>query len=527
MNLEAEYTERQNLVAALHDPQCYPHSVKRVRLIETHISWVLLAGRYAYKIKKPVKPGFLDFSTLAQRKHFCEEELRLNRRLAPDIYLDVVLIGGVPDSPRIGAAPAIEYAVRMRRFPAGRLLENLIARNQLEPAQIDHLAQALAAFHNHLPAAPADSNFGEAAVLGREIADNFRALEKLLPGMHPATLRKLHGKMQTLLAADRRFMAQRKRKGFVREGHGDLHLGNIVMLKDRPMPFDGIEFDPALRWIDIMDDIAFTVMDLRQHGRPDLAARLLNGWLEITGDYRGLALLPLYTANRAMVRAKVHALRAAQPGLNPRKVNALRKTAVSYLNCAEQALAPSRAALIITYGLPGSGKTTFAGKAAERYGAIRLRSDVERKRLFGLSQLADSHRALGRDALYTHAATQDTYAWLAEVAGCLLMLGYRVIVDAAFLMREERKKFRRLAQRLGVPFVIARMESDMPALRERIRQRQATGRDASEADIAVLEKLTQSQQILEPQEQALALEYKDNANFWAALEQRLAVGMKR
>ncbi len=269
----------QQLIDALRAPGRLPGARGRARLIETHISWVLLAGRYAYKIKKPVDLGFLDFSTLALRQHFCEEEVRLNRRLAPEIYRDVVAIGGTLEAPQFGAQPVLEYAVRMRRFPAGRLFETLLARHRLSPAHIDQLAQTLAEFHQRVPAATARSRFGKATVLRREVADNFSALQTLLPEQPAASLRQLHARLQAELDARGELMAARKRDGFVRECHGDLHLGNLVLSGDRPVPFDGIEFDPALRWIDIIDDIAFPVMDLWQHDRPDLAWRLLKGWL--------------------------------------------------------------------------------------------------------------------------------------------------------------------------------------------------------------------------------------------------------
>lgn len=512
----------QQLIDALRAPGRLPGARGRARLIETHISWVLLAGRYAYKIKKPVDLGFLDFSTLALRQHFCEEEVRLNRRLAPEIYRDVVAIGGTLEAPQFGAQPALEYAVRMRRFPAGRLFENLLARHRLSPAHIDQLAQILAEFHRRVLAATARNRFGKAAVLRREIADNFSALQTLLPEQPAAFLRQLHARLQAELDARGELMAARKRDGFVRECHGDLHLGNIVLSGDRPVPFDGIEFEPALRWIDIIDDIAFPVMDLWQHNRPDLAWRLLNGWLEITGDFAGLALLPLYMANRALVRAKVHALRAAQPGLRPREAATLQANARRYLDCAAQVLHPPPPALIITHGLPGSGKTTFAQTALEHIGAIRLRSDVERKRLYGLLPLADSHRVLGGDALYSAEATVRTYVRLAELAAQLLAAGFRVIVDAAFLKRGERRGFQALARQQDVPFVIADMTADMDVLRARIRQRQTAGRDASEADVVVLEKLAQLQEPLAPEETAARIDGAAEGPVWRGLAQRLA-----
>jgi len=520
MNSEAEYAERQRLIAALGDPHCYPHSVARVRLIETHISWVLLAGRYAYKIKKPVNLEFLDFSTLAQRKHFCEEEVRLNRRLAPGLYLGTVPVGGDFDHPKIDSQPVIEYAVKMRRFSARCLMDRQLARGGITTKHIDTLAATLAQFHAALPAAD-DPLLGGFGAVRTAVMQNFEQLQAY------AGVAELKVATEAELAACAPVFERRRVAGCVRECHGDLHLGNIALIDNVPVPFDGIEFNPALRWIDVMDEIAFPVMDLMHRGRADFAWRLLNGYLEITGDYGGMAVLRLYLAYRATVRAKVDIIRANQSGLPARAKNILRRAGQSYLDFALGCFAKPQPALIITHGLPGSGKSTFAQAALEHLGAIRIRSDVERKRLFGLGALDDSRQVLGTGVLYTSEATVHTYARLAELAARLLANGCRVIVDAAFLRRDEREIFRQLAARMHLTFIIANMTADMGVLRERVRLRQERGQDASEADVAVLEKLAQSRDPLGPEEQVMVLEYTDNAGFWPALERRLAEAVPR
>ncbi|HEU0187685.1 MAG TPA: AAA family ATPase, partial [Gallionellaceae bacterium] len=469
---------QQRLVTALRDAGCYPHAARRVSLVETHISWVLLAGSYAYKIKKALDLGFLDFSTLAARRHCCDEELRLNRRLAPQIYLDVVPIGGHPDAPVLGAEPALEYAVRMRRFAAARQFDRLLARGQLLPQHIDLLARRIAQFHAALPPAAADSPYGSPSSICAAAQQNFVQMRPLLrDAVDLATLDDLQQATTSACAALAPLMTARRQQGRVRECHGDLHLGNIVMLRGQAAPFDGIEFNADLRWIDVISEIAFTVMDLRQYRRADLASRFLNGWLEESGDYAGLALLRFYVAYRAAVRAKVGAIRLAQDGLSARALQQALAECRRYLALAQQAWQPGRPALIITHGLPGSGKTTFSQQALERLGAIRIRSDVERKRLHGLSPLAASSSQPGA-GLYGADATRLTYARLLELAHDLLRAGYCVIVDAAFLKREERAQFRQLAGQMQAPFAIASVRAGEATLRARISQRQCAGTDA-------------------------------------------------
>jgi hypothetical protein len=502
-----EHANQRKLVLALAESLRNRGAVKRVRLEETHISWVLLAGRYAYKIKKAVDLGFLNFSSLEDRRYYCEEEIRLNRRLAPKIYLDVVSIGGSLDRPVLGGQPAVEYAVRMRRFPVTKQLDRLAASNRLLPQHIDRLAVTIAEFHNSLAGADKHSSFGTAEAVGMAAEQNFEQLQRLLPAQAELdSLFVLRHASDNEYAVCRPLFGERLVQGFVRECHGDLHLGNIVLIGDQPTPFDGIEFNPSLRWIDVISEVAFTMMDLMYHRRGDLSYRFLDAYFEITGDYAGIRLLRFYRAYRAMVRAKVNAIRAAQPGLPPREVTAARTACHAYLALAERCFVRSRPALIITHGLPGSGKSTFAQIALERLQAIRLRSDVERKRLYGLGPLADSRKSTGVD-LYSAEATRRTYARLCGLARELLQGGNRVIVDAAFVTLKERELFRQLAAELSVPLVIASIYAGKDTLRQRIIQRQRAANDASEADEAVLEKLQYEQQPLSLREQDIAASF--------------------
>lgn len=498
---------QSSLVLALVENLRSQAAAKSVRMVETHISWVLLAGHYAYKIKKSVDLGFLDFSGLEARHYYCEEEIRLNRRLAPRIYLDVIAIGGSAENPVLGAQPALEYAVRMRRFAASKQLDRLVASNKILPQHIDSLAATIARFHLSLPAAEASSSFGNADAVRLAAEQNFEHLQLLLTEHADLDrLKSLRRASNSEYTGCRSLFGQRLKQGYVRECHGDLHLGNIVLIDEQPVPFDGIEFNPALRWIDVMSEVAFTVMDLLHHQRAALAYRFLNAYVEATGDYAGIRVLRFYMAYRAMVRAKVSAIRAAQSGQSHDATAKAWADCRGYIELAGRCCAAKQAVLIITHGLPGSGKTTFSQIALERLQAIRLRSDVERKRLFGLGSLADSRASIGID-LYSTDITQRTYAHLRELAHELLLAGMTVIVDAAFLKQDEREQFRQLAEELAVPFAIASLQASTGTLRARIMQRHRAANDASEADIAVLEKLQLAQQPLSPKERECTADF--------------------
>lgn len=512
---QAGLQNQQQLIAALLDPAVYPHQAKSVRLIETHISWVLLAGRYAYKIKKALDLGFLDATTLESRHHYCAEELRLNRRLAPQLYLGVVAIGGRHTHPEWDTQPAIEYAVKMRRFASAKTFDRLIVCGKIEARHMDALAATLASFHTRLSAATSNT-----ANIHAALAQNFSQLSGLLPDVaDAANMAALQQASERAYRASEHLIEKRHAQGFVRECHGDLHLGNIALIGNKPTPFDGIDFNPALRWIDVMDEVAFLFMDLLHHRRTDLAYRFLNAYLELTGDYAGVELLNFYCAYRATVRAKVNAIRTSQTGMAKRPNQEAMTTCRSYLTLASACLAPRQPILLITHGLPGSGKSTFAQAALERMGAIRLRSDVERKRLFGLSALEESR---ADQNIYSADATQRTYAHLLATARVLLCAGHTVIVDAAFLKQNEREMFRNLAEEMHATFAIASMLADDAILRTRILKRQALSNDASEANLDVLTKLQAVQEPLTPQEMRYTVAFADGTDSesaWNALEQ--------
>jgi hypothetical protein len=285
----------------------------------------------------------------------------------------------------------------------------------------------------------------------------------------------------------------------VRECHGDLHCGNIAVIDGRPTPFDCIDFNAALRWIDVLSEVAFLLMDLDDHGRGDLAARFLNRYLEETGDYEGMAVLRYYLVYRALVRAKVNVLRAHQPRVAAAERKRLARLAGEYLGLARSYTTRRRVALIITHGLSGSGKTTATQSLIERAGAVRIRSDIERKRLHGLSPLARSDSGVDT-GIYSAAANAATYGHLKELARCVLAAGWPVAVDAAFLRRTEREAFRALAAEMGVPFVILDFVAPAELLVARVARRAAAGHDASEADRQVIERQIAFHEPLAPDE---------------------------
>lgn len=459
-------------------------------MLETHISWVFLAGPYAYKIKKPVELGFLDFTTLAKRRHFCEEELRLNRRLAPQLYIDVVELCGSAAAPRIGGSgPVLEYALRMRRFQQEALASRMLAEGRLTRDMIDRLATRLAQFHADLPAALPQLPFGTSETVLHDACQNFEQIAALLP---PERHRE-NGLADMRDWTEREFMLryseihERHQAGMTRECHGDLHLRNIVELDGELVPFDCIEFNPAFRWIDVMNEVAFLFMDLLDRGADPLAWRFLSAYLEAHGVYSGLSVLRFYVVYRAMVRAKVHLMRACQTGLVSVEASRLRRAYESYLALAHRCTMLGRPAILLMHGYSACGKSTIALSLAQELGGVRIRSDVERKRLHGLAPLARTHSAFS-SGIYGQDATQATYARLAEAARIVVTSGYTAIVDATFLLRAQRALLRDVATTTGVPIILINVSTPRPFLRARIAARAAHCEDPSEATLAVLDQ---------------------------------------
>jgi aminoglycoside phosphotransferase family enzyme/predicted kinase len=511
------------LVAALLKPAAYDHPVRQIQLLETHISWILLTGPFAYKLRKPVQLGFVDFSTAARRRQDCIDEVRLNRRLAPDLYLGVHDIHGPPDQARFhGPGAVIEAAVQMRQFDQEALLPLVLQRQGLDDSAIDALAQRLAFFHDSAAVAPAAGAYGSAAFVIAPALANLQVLEESAIKAELGSLRRW-----TETTAERLtpFFQRRLGAGQVREGHGDLHLGNMALLAGEIVVFDCLEFNESLRWIDPISDMAFLVMDLEQVAQPRLAARLLNGWLAWGGDYVGLHLWSWYLTYRALVRAKVTALRLAQlkrqeppdpPDTGP--TLDLRAQLARYLALARQSCKPAAPqgaepqgaapqgamaagsmpqALLLCHGVSASGKSHLARQICDRAGWIHLRSDVERRRLFGRWGVPGGPRWSGEPGAdpYDPAVTQYLYEQrLPACAEAILVAGYSTVVDATFLKFSQRAVMVALAKRCGIPLLILACRVSPSLASRRLAERQRQGGDASEANASVLDQQLRDKQ---------------------------------
>lgn len=476
------------LILGLETPEAFPHAPARIRHLQTHISHVFLTGEYAFKVKKPLKLDFLDFSTLEKRRLACEEELRINRRLAPDLYLAVVPITGSGRHPRVeGAGDPVEYAVKMREFHQEDLLERVLHRGAITSRMMDAVARQVAAFHCQSGPSTPPEGCGTGASILSSALDNFTALRALLT--ESGDLELLTWLQTWTLEEGGRLQPhfeQRRSQGFVRDGHGDLHLGNLALYAGDVRIFDAIDFNAALRWVDVINDVVFLVMDLAFRRRRDLAYRFLNQYLEHTGDYAGVQALRYYLVYRAMVRAKVEALRAGQGDVSDRQRDACMRRCRDHLGWARETIVQRRSAIIALHGFSGSGKTSRSMTLLETIGAIRIRSDVERKRLHGMPPTQHLQHEV-EQGLYDRGATEQTYEYLADMAGRIVRAGVPVIVDATFLQRRWRDVFRRLADAEGVPFVIADFLADRQTLRDRVAQRARHAVDASDAGPVVLE----------------------------------------
>lgn len=470
-------------IGELLRPEAFPHATTGIALRETHISWVILTGPCAYKIKKPVKAGFIDATTLELRRFYCEEELRLNGRLAPEIYLAVVPITRRNGQLIVGGTgSAVEYAVRMQQFPPEDELPALLATKAVTVDAIAALGALLGGFHLSLPAA---AWTGTAERTARMLETVFGNLGQLQGDVNHLGLPTHLGRLadwsrRTADSLDDTFR-QRERGGQVRECHGDLHLANIVRIAGRLVPFDCIDFDAGLRWIDVINDVAFLFMDLAGHDRPDLAFAMLSRYLETTGDYAGLRVLPFYAVYRALVRAKVDAFAAVQM---PDRADEFRQRLERRLHTAAKLTNPAPPTLVIMHGVSGSGKSWVSERLVAALPALRIRSDIERKRMTG--SLGSRVQAGVGKGLYSPSLSHRVYAHLADGAAACLAAGCSVIVDAAFLNAGDRELFQGLASRLGVPFLIVACEAAPDVLEARVAARAARGLDPSDATSSVL-----------------------------------------
>ncbi|MFV1986324.1 MAG: AAA family ATPase [Gemmatimonadota bacterium] len=483
------------LIEQLSRPEAYDHPVDRVTVVQTHISVVFLAGSLVYKVKKPVDLGFLDFSTLERREHFCHEEVRLNRRLAPDVYLGVspiVPIDGVlhvfEDSPPDGAPDPVEWAVRMVRLDDELRMSNWVADGTLRPYHVAVVARRLARFHANAARGPEIARWGRFDVVAGNAREN---LEQTLPHIGHTLTAELHERLTDAL--DRALdgfaplIDRRAAAGIPRDTHGDLHLDHIYLFDDRASPgdvvvVDCIEFNERFRFADPVADIAFLDMDLRFQGRDDLANTFADAYFETTGDEEGRSLLRFYSAYRAAVRAKVLGIRSLEPEVPDADRGLASEEARAHWMLALQLLEPPRRrpCLVLVGGLPGTGKSTLSELLGESAGLRVISSDRTRKRLAGLAPETSAAAAYG-EGLYTAEWNERTYGALLEEAELGLLGGERLIVDASFREDARRAAFLDMAERLRVPAVFLLLEAPETRVRERIATRPQGPSDADQA----------------------------------------------
>ncbi|UYP31390.1 bifunctional aminoglycoside phosphotransferase/ATP-binding protein [Pseudomonas sp. Z8(2022)] len=491
----------QALIAALQNPALYPHPVEGFQVIETHISWVLLTGPYAYKIKKPVNFGFLDFTSLEARRHFCEEELRLNQRLARDLYLEVLPISGSEDAPSLdGSTPAIEYALKMRQFPQEQLLSAIQVRGELNNTHIDALAEQIATFHLNAPKVPQEHALGSAQAVMAPVQQNFDQIRPMLS--EQADLQQLDALEAWAQSSYERLqplLTERKAQGFIRECHGDIHLGNAAQIDGNVVLFDCIEFNEPFRLTDVTADIAFLAMDLEDRGLKCLARRFISGWLERTGDYAALQLLNFYKAYRAMVRGKVALFRLGQEQDPVQRAVILRQYR-GYAALAESYSAIPTPFLAITHGVSAVGKSHVAMRLVEALGAIRLRSDIERKRLFGEQSSATRNQLAA--GIYSTDASQATYQRLHQLAREVLHAGFPVVIDATYLKTVQRQAASEVAEDTGTPFLIIDCHAPDAVIAGWLEQRQNEGKDPSDATLEVIRSQQANREPLDADELA-------------------------
>ena len=462
------------LVAALREPDVYPHPVDRVELVETHISWVFLAGERVYKVKKPVDLGFLDFRTLRQRRHFSREEVRLNRRLAPDTYLGVIELKGSRPHIRIGGVgPTIEVAVEMRRLPAERMLDRLVAGARAEPAHVRAVAATVARFHGEAETGGRIDQMGSVETIRKNwdecFAQTAETPANLWPPEQRRTLRDYVGDFLTRAAAR---LEARISEGRIRDCHGDLQAQHVCCIEPIQI-FDCIEFNERFRFGDTAGEVAFLAMDLQRLGASELAVEFINAYMEETGDYGVVPLLDFYRAYRALVRAKVLAFQLSErPELAP-------AARVLFALAGRFAEPRSRARLLITSGVMGSGKSTVARAVAARLGAIVIRTDAVRKRLGGIGIHERATAGFG-EGLYTSDISNRTYTKALGRAAEVVGAGWTVIVDGSFSRAAERAEARRVAHRLGIAHATLWCETPDGAIAERLARRAADSGDISD-----------------------------------------------
>jgi uncharacterized protein len=474
---------------SLLKPDAYTEAVTCVELVQTHVSYIFLTDRYAYKIKKPVDFGFLNFSTIDRRRFYCNEEVRLNRRLCPDIYEGVVELRETPSGAAFhGAGTIIDYAVKMKRLPADRMLDRLVDAGTVSPADMRRISSVIAEFHRTALMSPAIAEYGRLERILFNWQENFEQMVPFENLTLPAHERELIRSWVAEFAAGHGdIFQQRVDDGFIRECDGDIHLENICLDDGAVHIFDCIEFNDRFRCCDTAADIAFLLMDLDYHGRHDLSDDVVDEYVSRTGD-RGLAaLVDFYKIYRAFVRGKVESFRLNDSGINPDDQALARMRAARYFRLIRGYIERRRLkpALFITCGLMGAGKSTLAAQLAFELGISSFNSDETRKQIRGLPADTPARDALG-EGLYDRQSTEATYAELLSRAENQLQKGSAVVIDASFMHKARRTPFAMLAKRLAVPLIILQVACSESEIRRRLQEREAAGKSVSDGRLELL-----------------------------------------
>ncbi|MFO8041386.1 MAG: AAA family ATPase [Sodalinema sp.] len=497
------------LIQQMQQPEFYPHPVTQpIELKQTHGSFVLLTGEFVYKVKKSVDLGFFDYSTVEKRKHFCQEELRLNQRGAPGIYLAVLPIiqhgdRFLLDSNENSDKDPVDYTLKMRQFPKDNLFVDLLDRGELTHAQMEDLGRLVADYHAEAATSEEISQFGEIAAIREAIDDNYHYTQAYI-----GRVQSQQQFQETKAYSDRIFtdhpdwFQARIANGKIRNCHGDLHLRNIALWGDRILLFDCIEFNQSFRYVDVMYDVAFTVMDCQARGRADLGNAFLNTYLEWTGDWQGLRVLPLYLSRQAYVRAKVTSFLLDDDSIPPQEKEAAAQTAADYYRLAWSYTQSKSGEIIMMSGLSGSGKSTTGRQIAQSQGGIQIRSDAVRKHLAGVPL-----NQRGPDAIYCPEMSDRTYSQLADLGVMLADLGWTVILDAKYDRRRWRDKVHERSQAANITLKIVHCQAPLAVLEARLQQR--TG-DIADATADLLAKQAEQAEDFTPYERSLLVDRPDS-----------------
>jgi aminoglycoside phosphotransferase family enzyme/predicted kinase len=474
---------------SLFKPDAYTEPVTSIELVQTHVSYIFLTDRHAYKIKKAVDFGFLNFSTIDRRRFYCNEEVRLNRRLCPDLYEGVVELRETDTGAAFhGNGTILDYAVKMKRLPADRMLDKLVDAGTVTPAVMRKISRIIAEFHRTAPTSPAVAEYGRLERIMFNWQENFEQtmpFEKLTLPVHE---REFIRSWVTVFAAEHENIFQKRVDGgFIRECDGDIHLENICLDEDTIQVFDCIEFNERFRCCDTAADIAFLLMDLDYHGRHDLSGDVIDEYISRTGDQGSLDLIDFYKIYRAFVRGKVESFCLNDSGINPDDQTLARERAVRYFRLVRgyierRRLKPS---LFITCGLMGSGKSTLAAQLAFEVGIASFNSDETRKKIAGLQPDTAIREAFG-EGLYDSKSTEATYSELLRQAENQLQKGSSVVIDASFMDKAQRSVFAMLAQRWTVPFIILHVVCSETENKRRLQERQSTVKSVSDGRLELL-----------------------------------------